>query len=214
MTEWEHGVAANVKLHDYLGLVTTGDALRIVEAHEGQGLEAWRQLKLRYNPTGGRYQLDQMTHMLKREQCKDLSELPAMIDKLEKDIRLYEQNNDKAFPEEWKIPLLRDILPTLYKKEIEMKFTLGAKDYSKMAEEITNFANETRVTKSRGYADMDVDTLRTDEPANEYTDQEWTDYLAEGAYYESIDYMGYGKAGKGGKKGGKRGKGNGGKEGK
>ena len=40
VTEWEHGVAANTKLHDYLGLVTTGDALRIVEAHEGQGLEA------------------------------------------------------------------------------------------------------------------------------------------------------------------------------
>ena len=116
LMSWMDGGEADTNLDDNLMMTTTGDALRIVEAFEDRGFEAWRQLKLRYNPSGGRFQLDQMTTMLHRKPCKDVTELPAAIDKLEKDFRSYEQNSEKRFPEEWKIPLLRDLLPAAYKK--------------------------------------------------------------------------------------------------
>ena len=196
---WEHAEDADIILHDYLTMVTAGDALRIIEAYEGRGFEAWRQLKLRYNPEGGRHQLDRMTMMLHRKPCKDITELPAAIDKLAKDIRVYELHSDKVFPPEWKIPLLRDILPAACKKEIEMKYTMGEKDYSKMAENIKGFANETRVTQSRGVMDMEVDHVCPETPANEWTDAEWYDYIVSDAVYAEIGYIGHGKKGNGGK---------------
>ena len=47
---WEQAQDANVKLSDYLQVVTSEDALRIVERCLEQGFEAWRQFKKRYNP--------------------------------------------------------------------------------------------------------------------------------------------------------------------
>ena len=77
---WEHADVANSKLHDFLMTHCGDDALRIVEAYPDRGFEAWRRLKKRYNPTGGRFELDKMNKMLARRQCKDLSDLPAAID--------------------------------------------------------------------------------------------------------------------------------------
>ena len=45
-----------------------------------------------------------MTLLLSRKQCASLNELPAAIDKLERDLRNYEANTDHKFPSEWKIP--------------------------------------------------------------------------------------------------------------
>ena len=48
---------ADSRLHDFLATFTGEEALRIVDVHPDQGFEAWRQLKLRYNPDGGRMEL-------------------------------------------------------------------------------------------------------------------------------------------------------------
>ena len=50
---WEHAQTADAKLADFLATYTSDDALAVVEGVPGRGFEAWRKLKLRYNPSGG-----------------------------------------------------------------------------------------------------------------------------------------------------------------
>ena len=72
-----------------------------------------------------------MTHLLHRKQCKDLAEVPAASDMLERDIRHFESNSGTKFPEEWKIPLLLEMIPDAHKNELEMSFAMGERDYNK-----------------------------------------------------------------------------------
>ena len=171
LMEWEHMEKADGLLHEYLCMVTLGDALRLVEATPERGFEAWRQLKLRYNHTGGKFALDQVTHMLQRKACANLSDIPAAVDKLERDFREYELRSPHKFPQEWKLPLLRELLPAAHRKDLDMKFTLGEKDYQKMAQDIVKYVNEHRVTQSRGVKDMDIDAVEAEKRS--WTDGEW-----------------------------------------
>ena len=43
----------DAKLHDFLATYVSEEALRIVEGIPDKGFEAWRQLKVRYQPEGG-----------------------------------------------------------------------------------------------------------------------------------------------------------------
>ena len=60
--------------------------MRIVDKHPDQGFEAWRQLKLRYSPDGGRLELYRIESLFAKKPCKSLSEVPAAIDLLERDL--------------------------------------------------------------------------------------------------------------------------------
>ena len=57
---WLSGKAleANCRLHDMLMLVTSGEAIGIVESVPGRGLEAWRLLNVRFNLVGEMYTYD------------------------------------------------------------------------------------------------------------------------------------------------------------
>ena len=146
---WEQAETADAKLYDFLCTITTGEALIIVEGTKDQGFDAWRLLHKRYAPTGGRHELERMTHLLHRKQCSSLAAVPAAADKLERDIRAYEDRGDVAFPEEWEIPLLLQMLPESHKKELEMKFTLGERKYEQMLANIVGFSNEYRFQTRR-----------------------------------------------------------------
>ena len=213
--QWEHAETANVKLADFLSTYCVDEALGVVEACQDQGFEAWRKLKVRYNPAGGRFELDRMTLLLSRKQCATLADLPAAIDKLERDLRNYEANTNLTFPSEWKIPLLLQLMPASHQKELQMKYTLGERDFAKMVANVTGFATEARILEGRGRKDMDLDNLQPQDPPP-YTEQDWNDHwhdlqlqLAE---FEDVDVSWLGKggkkgAGKKGKGGGKKGKG-------
>ena len=95
---WEHTNTANSKLADFLHMYCAEDALRIVEGCPDQGFEAWRLLVKRHAPSGGRYELDRMNSMLARKQCKDLSDLPAAIDVLERDFPDLQGNHGHGLP--------------------------------------------------------------------------------------------------------------------
>ena len=127
---WEHAQTADQKLADFLATYCADDALGIVESVPERGFEAWRKLKVRYNPAGGRFELDRMTLLLSRKQCPSLNELPAAIDKLERDLRNYETNTNLVFPPEWKIPLLLQLMPVSHQKELQMKYTMGERDFA------------------------------------------------------------------------------------
>ena len=75
---------ADSRLHDFLATFTGEEALRIVDMHPDQGFEAWRQLKLRYNPDGGRMEFYRIESLFAKKPCRSLSEVPAAIDLLER----------------------------------------------------------------------------------------------------------------------------------
>ena len=89
-----------------------------------------------------------------------------------------------------------------------MKFSMGEKDYSKIAANIVGYSNDQRVVrqKAKNPNDMDVDHIIPDV----YSQHDWQAYTEELEqwYVEELNYMG--KTGKGGikGKGGKGGKGN------
>ena len=179
---WEYAVTAAAKLADFLQTYCQADALRIVEACPENGLEAWRLLKKRYDPASGKFELGRMNRMLSRKQCKELSDLPAAIDVLEKDIRGYESSMGAAFPVEWKMPLLLQILPEIYKHELEAKYTMGERDFDRMCENISRFANERRIAEGRGRKDMEVDALNDAKPTSQEKEDDWEiDWLAKAA---------------------------------
>ena len=195
---WDPGHTANQKLSDFLSTYCVDDALAIVEAVPDRGFEAWRKLKCRYNPSGGRFELDRMTLLLSRKQCANLSDLPAAIDKLERDLRNYETNTSLVFPAEWKIPLLLQLMPASHQKELQMKYTMGERDFSKMVSNITGFATEARILENRGRKDMDVDLLARETP-EDYTEEDWTahwnDLQTQLSEFEGYDLDWLGKGG-------------------
>jgi len=116
---------------------------------------------------------------------------------------------------DWKIPLLKQLLPKEYKKELEMRFSMGEKNFEKMASNIVGHSNGERVQVQRlkHANDMDVDNLEAAKQQQE--EYEYTKYVAElEAYYyggdaeEQVDWLGKGKgAGKRQRKKGGDGKG-------
>ena len=47
-----------------------------------------------------------------------------------------------------------------------MKYTMGERDFKRMCENVSSFANEHRITESRGRNDMEVDTVDDERGAN------------------------------------------------
>ena len=89
----------------------------------------------------GTYELDRMSHLLARNQVKELSEVPAAVDRLVRDIDNYEKRSATTFPQEWKLPLLKQIPPEKHRKELEMRFSMGEKDFQKIVTHIVGYSN-------------------------------------------------------------------------
>ena len=213
-TDWAPAELANEELFEYLQSTTTGEALLIVEKYKDRGFEAWRQLAKRYNPTDGTFELDRMDGLLHRKQCKDLTDVPAAVDRLVRDIDDYETRSQSGFPADWKTLLLKQLLPKEYKKELEMRFSMGEKNFEKIAANIVGYSNDERVRAQRVKHSngMDVDNI---EAAKQQREQdEYGAYVADlEAYYYSEDpdlsWLGNGKGpGKWFKMGKGKGKGN------
>ena len=202
VANWELAKDMDEKLYDFLVTFTAEEALRAIEPYQGSGFEAWRQLKVRYSPSGGRADIDRAVRMMTRKPVKSLAELPAALDLMERDLKHYETAAGHAYPEEFKPLLLIQLLPESEARELKMKFKFGQSDYRKMRDDILAFANDERHSEMyRGAKDMDVDTLVPGEGAWTLTDwEEW--YQRSDPATEDLNYMGKGK-GKGGKGKGK-----------
>ncbi len=201
--QWEPALESDGEFYEYLSMVTTDEALLLVEKFKNHGFEAWRQLHRRFNPTGGRFEVSRMNNLLSRKQCKTLSEVPAAVDVLERDIANYEARSSQTFPAEWKIPLLLQLLPDRTKEEMELKFSMGEEDYGKMVANIVGYTNEQRVTKQRAKNPNDMDVDAVEQP--EYSQVDWQEYVADLENHCAeleLDYMGKAKSGGKGGKGG------------
>ena len=94
----EFAVEANEKLHDFLMTYTADEALQVVEPYSGEGFEAWRQLKQRYTSTGGSAEIDRTMRLFTRKACKNMAELPAAIDALDRELKRDEEMSGHRFP--------------------------------------------------------------------------------------------------------------------
>ena len=96
----------DAKLHDFLATYVSEEALRIVEGIPDKGFEAWRQLKVRYQPEGGLMDLLRIEGLFSRKPCKSLSDVPAALDILERDLKHYAAASGGVLPQDVKIHLL------------------------------------------------------------------------------------------------------------
>ena len=78
-----------------------------------------------------------------------------------------------------KLMILLQIILETHKKELQMKHTMGECDFNRMCENVSSFANEHRITESRGRKDMERDAMDEDRGQRAYTDAEWQDYVDE-----------------------------------
>ena len=173
----DFGLELNEKLFDVLLTYTADDAMRTVKANTGEGFESWRQLKIRYNPSGGWTYLERSLQVMSRQACRSIADLPAAIDRMERDLCHYDAMSGHHYPEELKILLLIQLFPERDARHLRMKF--GSVNYQQYRDEVLAFSNEERVAGNhRGGKAMDVDGL-TDTGAKTYTDEEWEEYAAQ-----------------------------------
>ena len=222
--QWQHVDNANARLHDMLILKLKDDPLIKVENHPGSGFAAWQALSRHYDPIGEQFTFDRMTNLMRRAQCKDITELPGALEKWRRDLQLYEAKTGKTVDKDFKTAVLFEMIPAKHYTEIRSRWKWSeSKDIMKFLQEVIEFSNEIKheyahAHRGKGPAPMDVDALNAENAERaERAEKEFYDaaYWGEGGgeadpYYYPVDWMG--KGGKGGKKGGKGGK-KGGKKG-
>ena len=226
---WDQAKAADSKLYDFLLMITGDDALVLVEQYEGMGFEAWRQLNKRYSPSGGQYEMDMMNALMNPSAAKTLSELPAAIDRFERNLRTYEAKTGRQFPPEWKTPIFMKLVPKTHLEQIQHKYQMGMRDYETLCSQVRAFSQEAWHV-GRGVDDMQVDTVAAKGTGpgggSGNTDADWQEWFATSSpetilsYHEQqsqdqeVEYMGRRKEGKGGSRWNRQQGGNGGKTGR
>ena len=220
---WAPADDCNSSFHDMLTLITGGDALGIVENLPGEGFEAWRQMKERYDSVSEMYTYEKMNSLMHQSQCKAIVDLPAAVSKFERDCKTFHERTGEVFPQLLKLPILLQMIPAAWKKEMEAQFRVTGQDksYEKLSQTLIDLGNKERNKDAKNPDDMVVDPCGRDheehEGEKEYDDAAWAEYTAnraeeltakKQALEEELDWMGNKGAGKG--KGGK-GKGKGGK---
>ena len=198
--DWQYAVEANAMLYDFLMTFTSEEALRVVEPYANEGFEAWRQMKLRYTLVGGTTAVDRTIRLFSKKACKSLSELPAAIDLLDKELRADEEESGHKMPDHTKLALLVRLFPEKDEKDMKHRWVHGQKNFEKVRADILAMAvNERLVVTNRGVKDMEVDALadeKVSETEESWTAKEWLEWTQE---EEQLDYMVKGKGG--GKKG-------------
>ena len=139
-------------------------------------------------------EVDRTIKLFNKKACKSLSDLPAAIDILDKELRKDEDASGHRMPDHTKIALLVRLFPEKDEKDLKHRFVHGQKSFEKVRAEIMAVAvNERLEITTRGVRDMEVDALadhKNQEAEDSYTAKEWFDWVQE---EEQVDYMGKGK---------------------
>ena len=85
--DWKFKDVASEVLYDFLLMHTSDDTQHQVELQDENGLEAWRQLVIRFDPEC--YVFDPMNAQMEVLRCKHLIEFPAAITRCERSLRDY-----------------------------------------------------------------------------------------------------------------------------
>ncbi len=204
-TDWQWISDANQELYDLLVMVTAEEALTIVELSANRGFEAWRTLFRRMDPVGEDYEFEAAESLMTRERCKDVVDLPAAIEKWQRDLNAYQERTGEKMPERWSVPVLFRMIPLKNYQEVKLRWRQDTeKNITKFMVSLMQWANDLKFEqkRQRGIKPMDVDTVAHETDENGYTLEDWNEYNKE--LEATIDWMGKGKKGR---KGGGKGKG-------
>ena len=208
-TNWQFINEADQELYDLLVMVTAEDALTIVELSANHGFEAWRTLFRRMDPVGEDYEFEAAESLMSRPRCKDIVELPAAIERWQRDMNAYQERTGEKMPERWSVPVLFRMIPDKNYNEVKLRWRQDPeKDITKFMAALMQWANDLKFDqrRQRGPKQMDVDHVEGERDEEGYTLEDWKEYTKE--LEESVDWLGKGKRGRKGEgKGGKSGKG-------
>ena len=205
---WQWISEADQELYDLLVLTTGEEALTIVELSANRGFEAWRTLFRRMDPVGEDYEFEAAESLMARERCKDIVELPAAIEKWQRDLNAYQERTGEKMPERWSVPVLFRMIPLKNYQEVKLRWRQDKdKNITKFMSGLMEWANDLKFDqrRQRGVKPMDVDAVGSEMDADGYTFEDWTEYAKE--LEANIDWMGKGKKGRKGVGKGKGGKG-------
>ena len=114
------------------------------------------------------YTYDKMNSLMHQHQVKSISAMPAAIAKFEKDLKVFFDRTGETFPEVLKLPILLQMVPAAWKKEIEAQFRVpgAAKTYEALSNMVCGIGNEERYKEGRRGDDMEVDAFGKDFETN------------------------------------------------
>ena len=98
------------------------------------------------------YTFDKLTSLMHQTAVKSMAEMPAAIDRIEKDIRTFNDRTGETFPEMFKMPILLQLIPPAYKREIEASFRISGADksYETLSRHLVDQGNEARYRGGKG----------------------------------------------------------------
>ena len=180
---WNEGAIANTKLSDMLVSVCEGEALGLVEQVLGQGFEAWRLLNERYNSVGEMYTLDKMNSLMHGKVCKSIADMPIAIADFEKNLKVFSERTGETFPNILKLPILMQMVPISWKKEVEAHFRVpgATKTYESLSDMLCGVGNEERYKDRRKDPNdmvLDAAEKEDDDQDVKYSAAEWAQWTA------------------------------------
>ena len=148
--------------------------------------------------------------MFNKKAIKNIAELPAAIDALDRELKRDEEMSGHKLPDHMKIAVLVRLLPEKDDRELKHRWVHNQKSFEKVRADILGVAVTERLEiQGRGVKDMEVDELEGShdhEKQEAWTIKGWIEWTRAAEHEEELGYMGKG-TGKG--KNGKHGKGNG-----
>ena len=162
ITEWADRETGNAVLYDFWLKVLHGEALDIVETAPDNGLEGFRLLHQKYDPTGAQHDLEryyQLTHNVKP--AKSLPELPRIIVRWEAELKEFQRKaRDFPIPEKIKIAVMLNLLPVDYAKGMRKDYHKNPQGYDALRENILEYTRlETGICPP-----MNIDSLGHEAP--------------------------------------------------
>ena len=141
--------AKDAQLYAVLQTLCEKEAFTLVRsAGKGHGLEAWRRLCKRYDPSTGGRRRALLKGVLSPNRCNKIEELSAAVENWEDQVRQYE-NRRKAdgtrptLDEDIKISILESICPTEVERHLQLNQARFA-DYQEVRKELSAYL-ETRI---------------------------------------------------------------------
>lgn len=144
----EDVVAKSTQLYAVLQTLCEGEAFTIVRsAGKHNGLDAWRRLVRRFDPSTGGRRRTLLRHLLNPAKCTKIEELSRRIEQWEEQLRLY-QNRKRSdgtrheLDEEIRLSVLEHLCPVELERHLQMNRS-RYKNYQEMRAEVSLYL-ETR----------------------------------------------------------------------
>ena len=127
-----------------------------------------------------------MNSLMHRAQDKDIGDLPAAIDKFEREVARFKERTGLEFPEMLKMPILLQMVPPVVRREVEIQFRISGVDktYGTLSRQLVEQANESRYRGIRRDPNaVDIGTFARapeagqSKPESDIDDREWAEYV-------------------------------------